>query len=388
MIRLHTLAALVGLALATGCAGSGSGSSAPAPNVLPSQSNALANGSVNFLVPIKGTNKHIALERGKVKPQYVSAGTAAMSLLVDGVLALDDFQFPAVLPASGGFTLTNGQSGTYSFAVGTSTNLGYYVVTIAFTLIPGPHTIGVVLQDTPANNNFVLSEGQAAYTLVPGANNAATLYLEGVMDSGFWCDANCDGTPLESPLADGSWDLSVFVSDENGYSLFSQVGNNGNAVSFDNGSSYSMQECDTITGSPTSLPEGCSGNAGIVQLTACGTGEALALDPVPADCAVNGDIGPFTYPGKYQSFSQGVGNAAGYIGGELVNIKCLTPGTTTVAMVANPANASTGSVTGFNYTGTNYPRPGQVLGPIPAAGGEFGNTPAVNCSAGLTLTIQ
>jgi len=311
-----------------------------------------------------------------------------MSLAVDGALALDDFQFPTTLPASGDFTLISGQSGTYSIAAGTSLNAGYYVVTIAFALTPGPHTIGVVLQDTPTNDNFVLSEGQATYTLAPGANNAATLYLEGVMDSGYWCDANCDTTPLETPLGDGSWNLSVLVSDENGFPIFSQLETGASAVPFDNGSSYSMRECDAITGSPASLPEGCSGNAGIVQLTACGTGEALTLDPAPAACTVNSDIGPFTSPGQYTIFAaEGIGNAGGYVAGELVNVKCLTPGTTTVAMVANPANLSTGSVSGFNYTSANYPHPGQVLGPVPIAD-EGGNTVAVNCTAALALTVQ
>ncbi|MHB1797005.1 MAG: hypothetical protein ACYCUI_01765 [Vulcanimicrobiaceae bacterium] len=408
-------AALAGMLLAVGCggggagAGGGSGSVGGSGGVLPQSE--MASGSVTFLIPIKGqltkplgTTQSRNAQAHLVRPLYVSPETSSMSLLIDGHSALNDFQIPdlgtdATPPpnTSGSFTLADGQTGTYAFALGNGSSQGYYVATINLTLVPGPHTIGVVLQDTPANNNFVLSEGQTNYTLASGSNAPATLYLRGVMDSGFLCDATCDGNigPLQP---DGSANIEAFVCDEGGWCMPYQVeSDNVTPVLFDNGS-YSIQECDTIGGSrPT---ETCSGNTGIVELTGCGTGASISYDPAPPACVpqpsanADGSLGPFTYPGQYQVENQVGTNCTSastplcYVAGELVNIRCLKQGTTNVAMVADATDPSTGSVTGFTYTSTNYPTtPDQIFGAVPAYP-SFGNHLAVNCTANLALTVQ
>ncbi len=309
-----------------------------------------------------------------------------MSLLVDGAYALGTATTPFQIPnfgvdatpppnASGSFTLSNGQSGTYAFTLATGANLGYYVATLNLTLIPGPHTIGVVLQDTPANNNFVLSEGQIAVNLVPGSNTA-TLSLNGVLDSAYLCDATCDGN-IGTQLADGSWDVVVFVSDESGYAINYQTG-----VPFANKSNYSLEEVNSAVRIGPASPS----TNGIVEINECSTPGCTA--PLAASGTTGPNlVGPFFTPGQYQTFNQGVGSGTPYIAGINANIKCVKPGTTYVAAVLNTSSPSAGAVNGFDYTSLNYPTPGEILAEVPASI-NFGNVLTVNCSANLSLTVQ
>jgi hypothetical protein len=395
-------AALAGMLFAAGCAGGFSGGGGGGVPPYGGHHSANAQGNITFRIPEKGSGVR-APESGarsngaqSVKPQYISAETSAMTLIIDGSVAINDAQIPnlgtdATPPpnASGSCgTLPNGQSCSYSFVLGTGSNQGYYVATISVTLIPGPHTVGVVLQDTPANNNFVLSEGQANYTLVPGSNTPATLFLEGVMDSAFLCDATCDGQ-IGAPagqLADGSYNVVAYACDEGGWCIPYQTDNNSNAVPFDNGGNYSLTECDTVSGKT------CTGNTGIVQLETCDTGGSTpvafganggeGLGP-PAACTPAAGSGPFTIPGQYRYANQGT--SVNYLMGMVTNIKCLKPGSTNVAMIYN--GPSSGGVTGFSYSSSNYPTAGQIISSVPAYP-SFGNTIAVNCSANLTITLQ
>ena len=402
--QIFGISTIAGMLFVAGC-GPGSGG-ASVPNIVPASHGANALGAIVFRVPlarnsVRAPNSHNSgksSDAQTVKPLYVSAETSGMTLLVDGTVAINDAQIPnlgtdATPPpnASGSCgTLPNGQSCAYSFVLGTNQNQGYYVGTITTTLIPGPHTIGIVLQDTPANKNFVLSEGQATYTLVPGSNAPATMFLEGVMDSAYLCDANCDGT-IGAPagqLADGSYNVVAYACDEGGWCIPYQTDNNNNAVPFDNGGSYSLVECDTVTGKT------CTGNAGIVQIETCDSG---GTTPVPAAsqpdltaCTPAAGAGPFTLPGQYTYEEQvaalpAPAGTVWYLAGMLTNIKCLTPGTTNVAMIYN--GPSTGGVTGFSYNSSNYPTSGQIISAVPAYAG-FGNTIAVNCNSNLTITLQ
>ncbi|HEY9084725.1 MAG TPA: hypothetical protein VIN40_02090 [Candidatus Tyrphobacter sp.] len=398
--QVFAFAALAGMLFAAGCGGGFSGGNGGGIPPHGGHHNPNAQGNITFRIPAVAGHAVApssgAHSRGaqSVRPQYVSAETSAMTLTVDGTVAVNDVAIPnlgteATPPpnASGSCgTLPNGQSCTYSFVLGTNQDQGYYVGTITVTLIPGPHTIGIVLQDTPANNNFVLSEGQATYTLVPGANAPATLFLEGVMDSAFLCDAACDGN-IGAPggqLGDGSYNIVAYACDEGGWCIPYQT--NVNPVPFDNGGSYSLTECDTVSGKT------CTGNTGIVKLETCDSGGSTpvayganggqGLGP-PAACTPAAGSGPFNIPGQYRYTNQGT--SVNYLMGMVTNIKCLTPGSTNVAMVYN--GLSSGGVTGFPYNSSNYPTTGQIISSVPAYP-SFGNVIAVNCSANLTITLQ
>jgi len=292
-------------------------------------------------------------------------------MLVDGAYALGTSGTPFAIPTlpnssapvNGTFALANGQAGTYSFALGTNANQGFYVATLAFALLPGPHTIGVVLEDSSTNHNFVLSEGQIAVNLIAGSNTQPNLILEGVMDSGFLCDAACDGQ-VGTQLADGSWNVVAIPTDEGGYAIVPQVDSHNAVVPFDNGSSYYIKEFDANN---------------IVAIAGCST---FQCTPAVTGTSTS-SIGPFTSPGSWRYTNQVVSNV--FVAGTDINIKCLKLGSTSVGMVTSPSSPSTGGVTGFSYVG-DYPGPNQTLGQVPAAP-SFGNVLTVNCSADLTLTL-
>ncbi|MGZ3506041.1 MAG: hypothetical protein ACXWNJ_09270 [Vulcanimicrobiaceae bacterium] len=373
--RFISALAIAGLMLTAACSGGG-GSSSSGASVIPNPppvspgTQSVAKSSVSFRVPFAThTAGRVPSSLGRkagVKPMYVSPySNGGLTVIFDGQTVVNAFAVPldsngnpiAGSGPSGNATLPNG--GTFSYTstitVNSSGN-GYVQLNANYTTIPGSHTIGVVQTDGPCvpdqygralcipnTNGFVLAEGQTTFTLNSGANAPNTLFLRGVIQSAYLCDAACDGQ-AGTPDANGVYHLTAYAADESGQSIYQQADGSGNVVPFDNGP-YMIAETDANN---------------IVTLS--------------------GSLGPHNAPGS--------DNPHGPYG-ENFTIKCNSVGTTTVAMEFAPGAPSAGTVTGFNYTANNYPQPS--LNPILStvgADGYFGNTLALNCTATGSLIIE
>ena len=302
---------------------------------------------------------------------YVSNDTANASIVLDGSTVVSSIavnQSTAVTKAIPG---TNGETFSYtSTPVTDANNAGYYQVNATLNLMPGSHTLGVVLT---AADGFVLSEDQETYTLTGGNNPNATMYLKGVADSAYLCDwPNCDGG-LGMPAADGTYTLMAFAADHEGDSIPQQLDANGNAIPLANG--------------PISILE--TDNNNVVTI---------------------GNSGPWNDSGSdatmHNGYSKTVPN--GWAAGHRIEIKCNSMGTATVAMKLSANGPSHGIVNGFDYSalidtskdpvdpanGTPWAvtqtsvwtTPGQSIGTVPTFQ-DFGNSMNVNCDAALNLTI-
>jgi hypothetical protein len=367
-IRFFSAASLM-VALAA-CSGGGSATPPVARSTPAAPSgSATAPEIISFRIPApasSGASNPSSAVRAKTslssrKPLYVSPDTSAFTLSIDGDLVFSGAS--ATTPGSSATTNIPNQTGTASYTItpgGRSPN-AYYTVAASLDVVPGQHTIGVALT---AVDGFVLSEEQQTYTLNGGSNPAATLYLQGVVDSAFWCDAACDGG-AGTPSASGVYTLDVYATDHAGDAIVYQT--NGTApVPLDNG--------------PTNLIEAADSN---------GSGTVTIAN-----------AGPFTTPGN--AFAMGSGTQAGYS----VALQCQKIGTATVAMQVGPASA--GDVSGFNYTApintsldpvdpstgnpwatpqtSVYTMPNQLVGSVPVTQ-DFGNELSLSCDANLNLTI-
>jgi len=350
------------------------------------------------------------------KPLYVSPDTANFKLYFDAKTTPANPAIAVTVPDVAGTTLpqptqsgnalglTNGQTIAYTASVVTANDVTYYQISANADLLPGAHTLGVVLQ---AADGFVLSEAQNSYLLTggpacsssqmnppypygskqnPGAspvgvscNAPATVYLKAVADSAFLCDAACDGQE-GSATPSGAYAIEAFVSDHEGDTMGWQKDANGNALPLDNGP-YSIVEND----------DGFGANSGIVSITSSDTGTA----------------GPFTDGGSDNALpanGSGVGNA-----GHNILVQCLKVGTTTISTQLAKTSPAAGPVIGFDYatqidttkdpvnaslgtpfdvTQTNvYTTPGQYIGTVPTYQ-DWGNQLAVSCDASLNLTFE
>jgi hypothetical protein len=340
-------------------------------------------------IPVKpvSTSSKARIAAARLKPQYISPDTANFKLYLDAkttpstptiALTVPDVAGTTLLQPtqSGSVSLSNGQTIAYTASVVNANNVTYYQISANADLLPGAHTLGVVLQ---AADGFVLSEAQNSYLLNGGNNPAATVYLRAVADSAFLCDAACDGQSGPA-TASGAYAIEAFVSDHEGDTMGWQKDANGNALPLDNGP-YSIVEND----------DGHGANSGIVSITSSDTGTA----------------GPFTDGGAdnvLPSNGSGVGSA-----GHNILVQCLKVGTTTISTQLAANSPAKGTVTGFDYSalidtskdpvnpanGTPfavtqtsvYTTPGQYIGTVPTYQ-DFGNQLQVSCDANLNLTFE
>ncbi|HEX3469043.1 MAG TPA: hypothetical protein VHT05_13275 [Candidatus Elarobacter sp.] len=407
------LASFVTLSLTlTACGGGGGGGTTPTPvtpgNPTPQpNSKASASVKVSFTVPVPtGHTNPSSSARGvkavrrlkslsSRKPLYVSPDTKGFFIFLDGTAIFGTVSTgsspntPATF-APGGPYNANANSipggGTASYTVTQQTATAptptpgqgctvttcsnpytYDTVTATMDVLPGSHTIGAVLT---AADGFVLSEDQESVTLNGGSNPAVGFFLKGVADSAFWCDAACDGGDGNAN-ADGSYTLQVFATDHEGDAIPYQL-SGSTPISLDNG--------------PVTLVETDSNN--VVTIT-------------PA--------GPFTNPGNDNQVSYTEAGQSSIASGWLVNIKCNSVSTTTVAVKVGTNNS--GGVNGFNYsadidsskdpvdpnaptynpsttpTTRVYTNAGQYIDTVPVQQ-DFGNELQVNCDAALNLTFE
>jgi hypothetical protein len=374
-----SLSALVVVGLLAGCSGGGGSASSPSSSipavtnpsnpVTPVTPSNQAVETLSFHIPGKLSKaapasaiKHASSISGlsTIKPLYISPDTASFALYIDGQKAISG---NATTPGTGSQNNISGLAPNSSAAyvvtqVPTSDSAnysgllpaGYYLqVAIKVHLIPGPHKFGVVFL---ATDGFVLSEAQQTYSLNQGNNNAATMSLQGVVDSAFWCPyANEVACPGDQGTmnADGSFSLAVFATDHAGDAIY-------------------YQQPD-ITKSPVLLDNGpinlVASNPGIVTLTPDGP----FTDP-----------GTLTVPGSYDE--------AGIVlieNGWLTTMKCVAVGTTVLSV---QVGSNVNPLEGFAYTGNNYTTTNELVGPVPNSNPQEGNFLQVNCDSGLALTIN
>ncbi len=199
-----TLASISTLALSLAACGGGGGGITPNQPTAPSspttpQNGAKATASISFKVPLIPAS-NVGTSSAARRPQDLSPGTDKISFIVDGTSIFKDVEVANYNNANGGagvFNFANGQSITLAYGAQAT----YFTVTLGLSVLPGRHTFGVVLKSgTPA---YVLSEGQATYTLNPGANDlsANPLALSGVVASGYIsCDTEAENTTDPSYL--------------------------------------------------------------------------------------------------------------------------------------------------------------------------------------------
>jgi hypothetical protein len=375
------LALLTSIAV-TGCGGGGGSPSASLPAgpasgspVSPSNST-LATQKLSLLVPrLKSSSLSKAptpasarVASAARKPMYVSPDTAQIGIYLDqtgtgtnaGPPAKANIALPAETTTTGDTNhgsqtvdTASGETVAWTTAPYTNANgVAYYQISLVFQLLPGQHTVGVVLQ---AADGFVLSEAQASYTLAAGSNTAATMALQGVADSAFICDwfspGVCDGG-LGAMDADGTYHEVAFVADHEADVLMQQtIG--GNVLPLANG--------------PWSLAETDGKN--IVTIT---------------------NAGPFSDPGAYAnvaSSTQQTTAVGSWYSGQPITIKCNVVNASTTISVQVGKSAQ-GQVTGFDYT-NKWTTPGQFIGAAtPSAVTGQGNTMTFSCDAGLSLTVE
>ena len=364
--KLLAVPAFVATAASLAACGGGGSAALPgaAPTATPKQAQATAESSIKFSIPIGSAAAGSASVRApqsvtqsSSKPMFVDGNTNGNATIVfDGVNVPISFNPNGTIgtgPSQSNVALPNGGSLSYTSTIGAATGTNQIVATVTanYSAIPGPHTIGVVQTNGPcvsgsyqclaSNNGYVLAEGQATISLTPGSNPNANLHLKGVMQSAFICPHTGSCTGLGTPNADGSYDLDVIVSDENGTAIPQETDGSGNVVSFDNGS-YKVVETD--------------GN-GIVT--------------------ISGHAGPFNAPGTDRKNTYG----------ETINVKCAKLGTATVEAQLVPGGPSAPTVIGFNAVSGDYPAAGSYLG-FTGANQYYGGPISVNCTSTGSLSVQ
>jgi hypothetical protein len=321
-----------------------------APTSSPSKA-ARATASVSFRVPIAGKAK-VALAKLGRRPQYVSPATATATFYFDS----SSVTFATANPPTAAQNIgaaNSGQTATITEVAAAD----YYVVTVALSILPGVHQIGVLTEDaTP----FVLSEAQGSYTFNAGTNSPMTLNLNGVLASGYICDAACDGgigTP-STPATSGNaaiYTLTAVPADVDGFLIPNQGG-----LPFDNGS------FTIVADTPPNAP--------------------------PVVAITNG--GPFSSPGTDATYSSngGLGGPSGsYQSGHNFTVTCVGVGSANIEMLLGSGGATPADpFASFTYTpGSNYPTANEVLvGDNSTAPTGTGFSAPINCTATGNLMID
>ena len=365
------LPALVVVSLAA-CSGGGGGSSTPTvpnPSTNPSSQQA-SKATITFSFPLgngtfgTGTRAAVRSQSATRHPLFIdgAATNGAITMYFDHNLVMDHVAFntsgtPGNGP-SGSANLGNGGSFSYTSTIAQGDgNQPWVTVTGNISTFAGNHTLGLVQTNGPCiadqygrkqciagTNGYVLADGQQTFTFQAGNSNSLSMHLKGVMQSAYICDVDlqdnpvCDGH-IGPTQADGTYHLYVVVADENGTGITNQQVN-GTSLSFDNGP-YSIGEQD---------------NNGIVNIT---------------------NAGPFTAPGTYRHG----------LYGEYIKVSCNKPGPTSIAAILGSGAPSAGPVTDFNYSSSNYPASGSVLGSV-GADQYFGGTLSFDCTASGTISID
>ena len=252
---------------------------------------------------------------------------------------------------SGTVNMPNGGSFSYTSTVTVNASgNGYVTLNANFATLPGSHTIGAVQTDGPCTTDqygrklciantdgFVLAEGKTTVDLNAGSNAATALFLRGVVQSAFLCDAACDGQ-VGTADSNGVYHLTAYAADESGQTIYQQSDTNGNIVPLANG--------------PVQIVE--TDNNGIVTL--------------------GGASGPESAPGS--------DNAHGPYGYNF-SIKCAKVGTTTVTPWSlAPARLQRAPLTA-SRTRRATTRSRKAIRSSRSVGADeyFGNTLNVNCEA-------
>ena len=298
-----------------------------------------------------------------LKPMFIDGDSnGKVALYFDGVNVLTITPSKPTLTPTTTVALADGGYFKYSLTPGVVGN-SQRVLTIngSYLTVPGPHTFGAVQTNgpcetvgplcLPASDGYVLAQGEVKMNMSNGANPDAKLYMRGVMQSVYICDAACDGHQ-GAVDGDGFYHVYVVVADENGTAITHQE-SNGSVIPFDNGS-YQIRE-----------DKGANPDALLSIKTEAG-----------------GDI-----VGK-SMFAPGIDRANGGYGVS-IKFKCVHPGKTKlVAQLDANGGASVAPIGGFTaQSGVNYPVANMVLGSVGAAQ-NFGNQLDVDCDASGKLTIM
>ncbi len=322
-LRLLPAAVITALALSA-CGGGSPGTS---PMSIPTNSPATppvnvtkaakATGSITFRVPKPTAAKN---QLGGKKPQYISLSTNSANFYFDGTSTTF---VVSNLPSSGTATSIGAAASNQTATITAVNNAQYYAVTIALSVIPGVHQIGVLTEDA---NGAVLSEAQAPFTFAapPATNPDMTLNLNGVLADGYICDSTCSRTPFSTPTTPASQGAAAI------YTLYAIPGDvdgdfipNQNGLTFDNGS-YSV----------------VSDTPGVLNIVGAG---------------------PFYSPGADAT-------VYGVTTGNQFTVQCATTGMATLELVSaggsTPADPFSAPLTSppFPYSASNYPATSAQLG--------------------------
>jgi hypothetical protein len=375
----------IAVASLAACGGGGSSvtPAQPIPTIAaaapaPPQADAAASATAVFSLVILqiGAQNFNATSSTLRRPAYVSQGTTEMSFIVDGVPAITDTPLVSGSSATT-YALPQGQTATIqSIAVHNVPNLPagmtYFTVQVALQMIPGNHTIGVVLLGTRSPGvtpSYVLSEGQGTYAFSFGTNGTlAPLVLQAVVASGYvQCDTLAEagdttgtcGNYANYDPASHSYAFTAVAADAEGYPIPTAAqagGANEGANPFENGALVPV-ETDGL---------------GIVKLSG----------------------GPWTTPGTHL-LAPGT-TVAGTFGGpysygQRFTATCVQYGTARIGLQLNGAGgtfsgAPAGSPDVAKYPPTAAPNNviplGLLSGPISQTISLFPQAVTVNCSSG------
>lgn len=322
--------------------------------------------TVTFLVPIGNGPLSAPAARSHVKRYFLDGNSNGyITMLFDGATVMNAQSFagdgtPGDAGPSGNSSLPGGGSFSYTSTIVSGpngSNQVYAQVTGDFSTFQGQHTIGIVQTDGPClygngdpaqgpclsgTDGFVLAEGQQTFLLQPGVNaTPIQMYLKGVLQSAYVCDAACDGS-IGTMDANGAYDLYIVPADENGTAIPYQLEADGTTVvPFDNGS-WQFVEADS--------------------------NNVVSITQAASSYAVPGTVRHGSY-------------------GENATVKCQGVGSATIAAELVPGGPSAGSVTGFPYTASNYPAAGSILGSV-GSDNYFGGSLTITCSASGSITVQ
>ena len=387
-----TLASISTLALSLAACGGGSGGTVTPTNptgTTPTTplSSAKATATITLQIPTMPAS-NVGSSSVARRPLDLSPATDKISFIVDGTSIFKDVEVQnynnanptgtgaTPPPGTGVFNFANGQSITLAFG---ATSANYFTVTLGLSVLPGRHTFGVVLKSgTPA---FVLSEGQATYTLNPGTNNlsANPLALAGVVASGYiscdtaaenatspsTCDNYANFTPATGSSFGGTYAFTAVGADYDGFPVPYQTVNSS-AFSFDNGG-FSVIENSTDTGFP------------VVTITQTGA--------------------PWTNPGNHLAGTvlgdwSGSSAAGDVLYGQAFSVTCAHTGTANVELQLNTAGGTfsaqpAGSVdnTAADYAPTSVANGILPRGNNGAGGPARVNNVTINCTSTGTITV-
>jgi hypothetical protein len=359
-------AVLAGATLALTACGGNSNSPLPVQTQPVTQSAKPASTTITFRVPIGVAPVGAPSARSHVKRYFLDGSSNGyITMFFDGTSVMNAQSFagdgtPGDTGPSGSATLPGGGSFSYTSQIVSGpngSNQVYAQVTGNFATFQGQHTIGIVQTNGPClygngdpsqgpclstTDGYVLAEGQQTFMLQPGVNSTPVqMYLQGVMQSAYICDAGCDGS-VGSMDSNGAYDLYVVPTDENGTAIPYQLEADGTTVvPFDNGS-WQFEEADSNN---------------VVDIT----------QAAPS----------YSVPGTVRHGSYG----------EDATVKCKAVGSATLAAVLVPGGPSAGTVTGFTYTSANYPAAGSILGSV-GSNNYFGGPLTITCSASGSITVQ